>query len=369
MRSAPVKRIDDVLTLRARQFREDAGPLAHNVRPESYIEINNFYTSTVYEKGAEVIRMLRLLVGPEAYDTALTLYFDRHDGQACTIEDWLQVFQDATGRDLSQFKRWYTQAGTPKLTARWRVEGADLVLTLTQEVPATPGQPLKEPAVIPVLLALYGPDGTQLCDETLHVLDGTEDTLSWPLADLGHPQRVIPSLLRGFSAPVLLDAPLTTADRLVLLAHDSDPFNRWEAGRSLMRETLIAANSPTAPGPTPPSSRPSTGPRATTPSTPPSARWPSPCPPKTTSPRPWWTRASSPTRPPSTWPASASRPSSPPPFAPRSRASTTASTPARSTAPTPPRPPRAPCATPASPCSPASKAPTAPAPNSPPPVT
>jgi aminopeptidase N len=167
MRSAPVKRIDDVLTLRARQFREDAGPLAHNVRPESYIEINNFYTSTVYEKGAEVIRMLRLLVGPEAYDTALTLYFDRHDGQACTIEDWLQVFQDATGRDLSQFKRWYTQAGTPKLTARWRVEGADLVLTLTQEVPATPGQPLKEPAVIPVLLALYGPDGTQLCDETL----------------------------------------------------------------------------------------------------------------------------------------------------------------------------------------------------------
>jgi aminopeptidase N len=241
MRSAPVKRIDDVLTLRARQFREDAGPLAHNVRPESYIEINNFYTSTVYEKGAEVIRMLRLLVGPEAYDTALTLYFDRHDGQACTIEDWLQVFQDATGRDLSQFKRWYTQAGTPKLTARWRVEGADLVLTLTQEVPATPGQPLKEPAVIPVLLALYGPDGTQLCDETLHVLDGTEDTLSWPLADLGAPNRVIPSLLRGFSAPVLLDAPLTTADRLVLLAHDSDPFNRWEAGRSLMRETLIAA--------------------------------------------------------------------------------------------------------------------------------
>jgi aminopeptidase N len=240
MRSAPVKRIDDVLTLRARQFREDAGPLAHPVRPESYIEINNFYTATVYEKGAEVIRMLRLLVGAEGYEAALNLYFDRHDGQACTIEDWLAVFQDATGRDLSQFKRWYTQAGTPKLTARWRVDGPDFALTLTQEVPATPGQPLKVPAVIPVLLALYAPDGTELCGETLHVLDGTEDTLRWPLKDLGGPNAApIPSLLRGFSAPVLLDAPLTAADRLVLLAHDSDPFNRWEAGRSLMRETLV----------------------------------------------------------------------------------------------------------------------------------
>jgi aminopeptidase N len=241
MRSAPVKRIDDVLTLRARQFREDAGPLAHNVRPESYIEINNFYTATVYEKGAEVIRMLRLLVGAEGYDAALSLYFDRHDGQACTIEDWLQVFQDATGRDLSQFKRWYTQAGTPKLTARWRIDGGDFALTLRQEVPATPGQPLKEPAVIPVLLALYAPDGAELCPETLHVLDGTEATLRWPLGELGGPDAApIPSLLRGFSAPVLLDAPLTAADRLVLLAHDRDPFNRWEAGRSLMRETLVA---------------------------------------------------------------------------------------------------------------------------------
>ena len=230
MRSAPVKRIDEVLTLRARQFREDAGPLAHNVRPDSYIEINNFYTSTVYEKGAEVIRMLRLLVGRDAYDAALTLYFDRHDGQACTIEDWLQVFQDVTNSDLSQFKRWYTQAGTPKLTARWETVGADLVLSLSQEVPITPGQPLKEPVVLPVLMALYAPDGTQLCEEFLHVLDGPEDTLHWNLAELAEkagtqtPARVIPSLLRGFSAPVILDAPLSAADRLVLLAHDSDPF-------------------------------------------------------------------------------------------------------------------------------------------------
>jgi len=256
MRSAPVKRIDEVLTLRARQFREDAGPLAHNVRPDSYIEINNFYTSTVYEKGAEVIRMLRLLVGRDAYDAALTLYFDRHDGQACTIEDWLQVFQDVTNSDLSQFKRWYTQAGTPKLTARWETVGADLVLSLSQEVPITPGQPLKEPVVLPVLMALYAPDGTQLCEEFLHVLDGPEDTLHWNLAELAEkagtqtPARVIPSLLRGFSAPVILDAPLSAADRLVLLAHDSDPFNRWEAGRSLMRETLIAGLSDgTAPDP------------------------------------------------------------------------------------------------------------------------
>ncbi len=246
MRSAPVKRIDDVLTLRARQFREDAGPLAHNVRPDTYIEINNFYTSTVYEKGAEVIRMLRLLVGRDAYDAALALYFDRHDGQACTIEDWLQVFQDVTNSDLSQFKRWYTQAGTPKLTARWETVGSDLVLTLSQEVSETPGQPLKEPVVLPVLMALYAPDGTQLCEEFLHVLDGPEDTLHWNLADLAAkagtqtPTHVIPSLLRGFSAPVILDAPLSDADRLVLLAHDSDPFNRWEAGRRLMRETLVA---------------------------------------------------------------------------------------------------------------------------------
>jgi aminopeptidase N len=241
-----VKRIDEVIALRARQFREDAGPLAHNVRPDSYIEINNFYTATVYEKGAEVIRMLRLLVGRDAYDAALALYFDRHDGQACTIEDWLQVFQDVTNSDLSQFKRWYTQAGTPKLTVRWEILGSDLVLTLSQEVPKTPGQPLKEPVVIPVLMALYAPDGTQLCEEFLHVLDGPEDTLHWNLAELAAnagtqtPTRVIPSLLRGFSAPVLLDAPLSAADRLVLLAHDNDPFNRWEAGRSLMRETLIA---------------------------------------------------------------------------------------------------------------------------------
>ncbi|NKX44683.1 aminopeptidase N [Roseicyclus persicicus] len=245
-RSAAVQRIEDVLQLRARQFREDAGPLAHNVRPDSYVEINNFYTATVYEKGAEVIGMLRRLVGAQGYRAALDEYFRRHDGQACTIEDWLAVFQDVTGRDLSQFKRWYTQAGTPRVTARWTVEGARLRLTLAQEVPATPSQPLKEPAVIPVAMGLLAPDGTELLPETLAVLDGPETTLEFDLAGLAAragvpvPDRAIPSLLRGFSAPVILDAGLSREDRLVLLAHDPDPFNRWEAGRSLMRGALMA---------------------------------------------------------------------------------------------------------------------------------
>ncbi|PWK62096.1 aminopeptidase N [Roseicyclus mahoneyensis] len=244
-RSAAVQRIEDVLQLRARQFREDAGPLAHNVRPDSYVEINNFYTATVYEKGAEVIGMLKRIVGAQEYRAALDEYFRRHDGQACTIEDWLAVFQDVTGRDLSQFKRWYTQAGTPRLTAEWQVAGDRLHLRLAQVVPPTPDQPLKEPVVIPIAMGLLAADGTELLPETHVILDSRETVLDFDLAKMAAqagialPDRVIPSLLRGFSAPVILDAALTRADRLVLLAHDPDPFNRWEAGRSLMRETLM----------------------------------------------------------------------------------------------------------------------------------
>ncbi|WP_439138124.1 aminopeptidase N [Roseicyclus sp.] len=244
-RSAPVQRISDVLQLRARQFREDAGPLAHNVRPEAYAEINNFYTATVYEKGAEVIGMLRRIVGPAAYRAALDLYFARHDGQACTIEDWLAVFSEVTGRDLSQFKLWYGQAGTPRLFATWVVAAGQMHLTLRQEVPATPGQPHKSPMVIPVALGLLDQDGAEILPETLVVLDQAEVVISFDLAALtagagrALPERVIPSLLRGFSAPVILEAPLSRDDRLVLLAHDTDPFNRWEAGRSLVRETLL----------------------------------------------------------------------------------------------------------------------------------
>ena len=245
-RSAPVQRIGEVLVLRARQFREDAGPLAHNVRPEAYAEINNFYTATVYEKGAEVIGMLRRLVGPQAYRAALDLYFARHDGQACTIEDWLAVFSEVTGRDLSQFKLWYGQAGTPRLTASWALEGGQMRLTLRQEVPPTPGQPQKSPMVIPVALGLLDQDGAEILPETLVVLDSAEAVIPFDLAALAAqagrpvPERVIPSLLRGFSAPVILEAALTRADRLILLAHDRDPFTRWEAGRQLMREALLA---------------------------------------------------------------------------------------------------------------------------------
>ncbi|MEX3015657.1 aminopeptidase N [Gymnodinialimonas hymeniacidonis] len=237
MRSAPVQRIQDVLTLRARQFREDAGPLAHNVRPESYVEINNFYTATVYEKGAEVIGMLRTLIEDDAYQAGCTLYFDRHDGQACTIEDWLACFEEVTATDLSQFKRWYSQAGTPKVTARWGAEGDEFALHLSQEVPPTPNQPMKEPAVIPVRLALYN-SGKEVVGETLAVLDGPEMRLSWPLDVVGSGD-VTPSLLRGFSAPVILDAPTTFGQRLALMRDDTDPFNRWEAGRSVVREDLL----------------------------------------------------------------------------------------------------------------------------------
>ncbi len=243
MRSAPVKRIEDVLQLRARQFREDAGPLAHNVRPESYIEINNFYTATVYEKGAEIIGMLRTYLGAELYRAGVDLYFDRHDGQACTIEDWLSCFEEVADMDLSQFKRWYSQAGTPRVSADWRREGDMLLLDLRQQVPPTPGQPMKENAKIPVVLGLLAGDGTEILPSTLIDLNGPQRTLRFDLATLAGgsaPVQVVPSLLRGFSAPVVLDAPLSEADRLVLLAHDTDPFNRWEAGRVLARQTLLA---------------------------------------------------------------------------------------------------------------------------------
>ncbi|GAB5446498.1 aminopeptidase N [Gymnodinialimonas sp.] len=242
MRSEPVERIGNVLQLRARQFREDAGPLAHNVRPESYIEINNFYTATVYEKGAEVIGMLRTYLGADLYRAGCELYFNRHDGQACTIEDWLACFEEVAGTDLSQFKRWYNQAGTPKVGASWRRDGDTLHLTLTQEVPPTPGQPMKEPAKIPVVLGLLAGDGREILPSTLVDLDGPRLDLTFDLAELGGgatPSHVVPSLLRGFSAPVVLDAELSAADRALLLAHDSDPFNRWEAGRSLLREILV----------------------------------------------------------------------------------------------------------------------------------
>ena len=254
LRGEAVKRINDVLALRGRQFREDNGPLAHPVRPESFVEINNFYTATVYEKGAEVIGMLKRLVGDEAYSKALDVYFERHDGDAATIEDWLKVFEDVTGRDLTQFKRWYSQAGTPRVsvTESWEppstVEVPDQVrdataqvasegtytLTFSQETPPTPGQPQKDPRVIPIALGLLAPDGREILPTTLIEMSEATHVFTHKAAE-----RPTPSILRGFSAPVILKHDSSAADRALLLAHDTDPFNRWEAGRSLAKETLV----------------------------------------------------------------------------------------------------------------------------------
>ncbi|MGS4944726.1 aminopeptidase N [Meridianimarinicoccus sp. RP-17] len=234
-RSAPVQRISDVLALRGRQFREDNGPLAHPVRPESFVEINNFYTATVYEKGAELIGMLKRIVGDDAYARALTLYFDRHDGQACTIEDWLQVFEDVTGRDLAQFKLWYAQAGTPRIDVTEDFADGTYTLTLRQHTPPTPGQPDKAPLVIPVAVGLLARDGHEMVPTTLLELTGSEQSFTFD----GLPDRPIPSILRGFSAPVIVTRQPDAAERAFLLAHDTDPFNRWEAGRSLAKSALV----------------------------------------------------------------------------------------------------------------------------------
>ena len=236
MRGHAVKRIRDVIDLRAYQFREDAGPLAHPVRPESFIEINNFYTATVYEKGAEVIGMLRTLVGEAHWRAALELYFDRHDGKAATIEDWLAVFEEVSGRDLGQFKLWYSQAGTPRLSAEASFQGGTLSLRLAQRTPPTPGQPDKAPLVIPVAVGLLSPDGADMVPT--RVLELTEAEQTFVFSDL--PAEPVLSLLRGFSAPVILEARQSAEDQAFLLAHDSDAFNAWEAGRALARASLLA---------------------------------------------------------------------------------------------------------------------------------
>ena len=237
MRSAPVARISNVLALRARQFPEDQGPLSHPVRPESFQEINNFYTATVYEKGSEVIGMLKTLVGQAAYLQALELYFERHDGDAATIEDWLRVFEDATGRDLTQFKRWYSQSGTPRVTVREEFSQDTLTLHISQSTAPTPGQVIKEPQVIPIAVGLLNPNGDEVQETTILELSEKEQSFSFP----GHASRPVPSILRGFSAPVMLDQKIDTDRRAFLLAHDTDPFNRWESGRMLARESLLSS--------------------------------------------------------------------------------------------------------------------------------
>ncbi|MCV6584440.1 MAG: aminopeptidase N [Marinibacterium sp.] len=236
MRSAPVKRIGDVIDLRARQFPEDNGPLAHPVRPESFQEINNFYTATVYEKGAEVIGMLRTLVGDQCYAEALELYFARHDGQACTIEDWLKVFEDVTERDLSQFKRWYAQAGTPRLGVTESFENGRYTLSFTQTTRPSAATPDPQPQVIPIAVGLLGQDGQEL--RPTQVLEMTQARQSFDFD--GFDAKPVPSILRGFSAPVIVERDMSGADHAFLLAHDTDPFNRWEAGRRLAVDTLTS---------------------------------------------------------------------------------------------------------------------------------
>ena len=246
-----VKRIEDVRVLRTAQFPEDAGPMAHPVRPDSYVEINNFYTVTIYEKGAEVVRMQHNLVGRDGFAKGMKLYFERHDGQAVTCDDFVQAVADANPgspltQHLSQFKRWYSQAGTPRVRATGRYDAATrcYALTLTQTCAATTGQAEKEPFVIPVELGLIdaatgaalplqlaGEGSAQAATATSRVVVLTEASQTLTFTDLD--AEPVPSLLRGFSAPVVLDIEYTDAQLLTLLAHDTDAFNRWEAGQRL----------------------------------------------------------------------------------------------------------------------------------------
>ena len=236
--SRAVKRIDDVNRLRSYQFAEDGGPMSHPVRPESYVEINNFYTLTVYEKGAEVVRMISHLVGAAGFRKGSDLYFERHDGQAVTTEDFVQAMEDANGIDLTQFKRWYGQSGTPHLDCSSEYDAAAqrLTLTIRQSCPPTPGQATKLPFHIPVEIGLLAPDGAdyplQLAGEaaamgTSRVLECKDEVQSFQFINVAHPP--VPSLLRQFSAPVKLNYPYSSEELAFLMAHDSDPFNRWNA--------------------------------------------------------------------------------------------------------------------------------------------
>lgn len=250
-----VKRIEDVRVLRQAQFPEDAGPMAHPVRPDSYVEINNFYTVTIYEKGAEVVRMMQTLVGRDGFRKGMDLYFARHDGQAVTCDDFRAAMADANACDLSQFEQWYSQAGTPRISARadYDAVAQTLTLELTQSCPATPGQPQKLPLHIPVAVGLLNAQGVdlplQLAGATLPeeaqvhavpttmVLELTQPSQHFVFTGITAPP--VPSLLRDFSAPVNLDFAYTDDELAFLFAHDSDPFNRWEAGQRLATRRLL----------------------------------------------------------------------------------------------------------------------------------
>ena len=235
--SPAVRRIDDVRTLRAFQFQEDSGPLAHPVRPDSYIEISNFYTATVYNKGAELIGMMHSLLGPEKFRAGTDLYFDRHDGEAATCDDFVQALEDASGADLSHLKLWYSQAGTPRVTARLEQAGGRVVLHLGQSVPPTPGQPVKQPMAIPLRTALIGEaSGAEIAPERLILLDQAETKVTFE--DIAEPALL--SINRGFSAPVNVDVERRDGELEKLAATDTDPFARYEAIQELMMRWLVA---------------------------------------------------------------------------------------------------------------------------------
>ncbi len=245
-RSRAVERIGDVRSLRSHQFIEDAGPLAHPVRPEIYHEINNFYTSTVYDKGAEVVRMIRTLLGDALFRKGMDLYFDRHDGQAATVEQFVQCFAEVSGRDFSQFMRWYSQAGTPELviTPHYDGDAATYRLDIVQTIPPTPGQPNKQPMLIPLAIGLVGKGGGDLplmvenrpLDRGILELSRPSQTFIFT----GVTERPFPSFNRGFSAPIKLSAPIDPAELGFLAAHDPDAFNRWQAVQSLAMALLVA---------------------------------------------------------------------------------------------------------------------------------
>ncbi|MCU1732862.1 MULTISPECIES: aminopeptidase N [unclassified Pseudomonas] len=245
--SRTVKRIEDVAYLRTHQFAEDAGPMAHAVRPDSFIEISNFYTLTVYEKGSEVVRMVRTLLGAEGFRKGSDLYFERHDGQAVTCDDFIKAMEDANGVDLTQFKRWYSQAGTPRLAVSESYDAAARTYSLTfrQSCPETPDKVEKKPFVIPVELGLLDAEGNDLplrlsgeaaAAGTSRVLSVTEAEQTFTF--VGIAAKPLPSLLRGFSAPVKLSFPYDRDQLMFLMQHDSDGFNRWEAGQQLSVQVL-----------------------------------------------------------------------------------------------------------------------------------
>jgi aminopeptidase N len=248
MTAGAVKRIDDVRLLRTHQFAEDSGPMAHPVRPPSYMEINNFYTVTVYEKGAEVVRMYEALLGREGFRRGMDLYFERHDGQAVTTDDFLAAMADANGEDLTQFRRWYEQAGTPRVRVEddWDEENGRYTLTLRQSCPSTPGQKEKQPFLIPFAVGLLDAEGWDLplrpaggteAQGTTRVLRLTEAEQEFVFEGLN--VRPLPSLNRGFSAPVRVEYPYADSQLAFLAAHDSDSFNRWDAGEQLAVRVML----------------------------------------------------------------------------------------------------------------------------------